>query len=295
MRLLLVFLALFLSISVRVSGQDQNRKLPADLQVNLLFPRANETYAPTQWFPIIFDITNLDAVWPLDVYVDIEIYSMSWRINNTGSSSWQDVAPRINKALLAEAFNSTTPGQQFFHTPLVNMTNGTTDQYAIRWALSLEPRCFHDGSVEEKGWSNRPENGGSRVVMFSSAPGAQVPDIESAVDACPESDQENSVAVRITDVKYPNGLLDEDGQKQTCPVFDTSIEPEQCAYKSLASELATNISTKILEQMGCEEGTWQNITAPCQKKRSAGSPRNPNSGMSWAPLALILVMVKILN
>ncbi|KAF9878773.1 hypothetical protein CkaCkLH20_03673 [Colletotrichum karsti] len=272
-----------------VAGESQSRKLPADLQVDLIFPHANETYAPTQWFPVIFGVTNLEAVWPLYLYVDIEIFSMAWRINDTGSSSWQDVAPRINRALLQQTFKTDTPGRHFSHTPLVNMTNGTTDQFAIRWALVLRPRCFDNNStVDERGWSNGPAGGGNRVVRFDTAPGAESPDIEAALSDCREPDEENSVAVRVTDVKNPSGLLDADGRQQMCPVFQTGIETDGCAYKQFARELAANVSTKMLGEMGCEDGVWQDITAPCPKKESIASSRRLKTGIQRALLALVL-------
>ncbi|KAL0941340.1 uncharacterized protein CTRU02_204103 [Colletotrichum truncatum] len=285
--LLFAFLRLFLTAAL-AQDQSQSRQLPANLQVDLVFPRANETYSPTQWFPIVFDVTNLDAVWPLDLYVDIEIYSMAWRINGTGSSSWQDVAPRIDRALLQETFNSTAPGRHFFHTSIVNMTNATTDQYVVRWALNLGPRCFDHGTIDEKGWSSGPKSGGNRVIVFNTSPNGQLPDIEATMDACPVSNDENSVAVRVTDAKYPSELLDEDGRQEMCPVFTTGIQPETCIYKPLASELAANVSAKILDQMGCQEGTWQTITAPCQKKESKASSLRLGSTMIWALLVLVL-------
>ena len=48
------------------------RKLPADLQVDLIFPR-NETYAPTQLFPIVFGVNNLDAIWPLQLMIKVSV------------------------------------------------------------------------------------------------------------------------------------------------------------------------------------------------------------------------------
>lgn len=48
------------------------RKLPADIQVDLVFPR-NETYAPTQMFPTVFAIDNFDSATPLDLYISLTV------------------------------------------------------------------------------------------------------------------------------------------------------------------------------------------------------------------------------
>lgn len=107
--------------------------------------------------------------------------------------------------------------------------------------------------------------------MFTTAPDAQLLDIEAAIDACPEPDQESSVAVRVTDVKYPSGLLDEDGQRQTCPVFDMSIEPEKCAYKSFASGVSTTFG-RDTRQNGMRRGTWHRALSAEAKCGFAWNP-----------------------
>lgn len=49
--------------------------LPLDVQVDLLFPR-NDTYASTQYSPIVFGMQNLDAIWPLNIWLDGISYGM---------------------------------------------------------------------------------------------------------------------------------------------------------------------------------------------------------------------------
>ncbi|KAK7926538.1 hypothetical protein PG985_003536 [Apiospora marii] len=245
------------------------RSLPADLQVDLLFPRHNATYTPTQWFPVVFGVKNLDAVWSMGIWLAVSVMDNEYRTNRTGAY-WQYELASID---FANAFNSTTtPGEYFFHIPAVNMTNGTTGSYTVGWELGISHRCF-DNSTDRKedgrwpGWSNSPNGYAHRRIVFHTAPGGQVPDVEATVNSCPEPDVDSSTAVRVTKMgethwKYP---------AEPCPWLDTDIKPDRCAFQPVAKELAANVSEAMLSEMRCKEGSWQTITAPCPREKSMAS------------------------
>jgi hypothetical protein len=289
MRVLLFLLAL---LDPLLSGQVANaeRKLPADLQVDLIFPR-NETYAPTQLFPIVFGVNNLDAVWPLGIRLAVTVESIG--VSPEGgrpSWMWQDVS--LNYGQFAEAVGQ-VPSKRFFHFPAVNMTNGTTDSFQVLWNVILADRCFANNTDPEDddggdGWWNSPDGFASRGVRFSTAPGAQRPDIEAAVTSCPEPNEDNSAAIRITDVRT---TYDE---HKPCPVLDTNVKPTKCVFKSTAKELAANVSAAMLREMGCQEGNWQTITAPCPREESIASPQAAGFGVRWVLLALTVAVSNIL-
>ncbi|WQF90153.1 hypothetical protein CDEST_15167 [Colletotrichum destructivum] len=248
-------LALFLAILAQAE-----RRLPANLQVDLLFPR-NETYAPTQWFPIVLGIQNLDALWPLDIGFNLEVLSMeAWKNNSSGGrADWQHVNLRPNLYGFPVGLEL-APVKLFLHYPVMNMTNGTTDSFNLRWGITFVNRCFANNSLDYGGnsWSSGG-NSSMRQITFSTAPGGQTPDVAATVDSCPEGGQ-NSTVVRVNEVRKTWGTGDQ------CPVFETDVEPARCAYREVAQELAANVSAAILRRMRCEEGTWQNITSPCVPK-----------------------------
>ncbi|RYP29142.1 hypothetical protein DL766_005517 [Monosporascus sp. MC13-8B] len=252
-----------------VGAADAERTLPADLQVDLIFPR-NETYAPTQWFPIVFGVQNLDAVWPLDIRLDVYVESKNWRLSGKQSDSWQYEIPSLTYEEFREAAGP-MPGKHFFHFPLVNMTNGTTDQYSIGWELRLLNRCFANNTDPQlddggDGWrSHGPNPYALRFIQFSSAPGAQLPDIEATVNSCAEPDEGTSASVRVTEVRKTSDT------GAPCPVLDTNVTTINCGYKPVAKELAANVSAAIMDKMRCNEGAWQTITAPCPRKSIASS------------------------
>ncbi|GKT86109.1 lysM domain-containing protein [Colletotrichum tofieldiae] len=150
MRVLPSLLALVHLLSLAVLAQGvvagAGRKLPANLQVDLLFPR-NETYAPTQLFPIVLGIQNLDAIWPFDLFLDLTVLSLdAWQNNSSrGCADWQHVALRLNSVGFPNAVGS-APGRHFLYYPTINMTNGTTDRFAVRWGITLANRCFSNNS-----------------------------------------------------------------------------------------------------------------------------------------------------
>ena len=278
--LVVLFALLHPLLSTRVANAE--RKLPADLQVELLFPR-NETYAPTQLFPIVFGIKNLDAVWPLDLKIWAQIQQLNWPENIT-EPYWTTLPISLYSDDLKKAVGE-APDTHYFHYPAVNMTNGTTGNFMILWEAVLPAQCFANSTDPEDddggyGWSNSPDGYASRGIQFSTAPGAQLPDIEALVDSCPELDSENSVAFRITEVRKTYG------EGKTCPVLDTDVKPTKCAFKSAAKELAANVSAAMLHEMRCEEGTWQTIKSPCPREESMASLQSAGFAVTWVPLAL---------
>lgn len=270
-----------------LAGMANGRILPADLQIDLIFP-LNETYAPTQLFPIVFGLNNIDAVWPLEMTLNVRIRSLTMSPDLNGPS-WADQQSSLGYSDLHQvSFKQAAPPKQFFHFPAINMTNGTTDSYIIMWDADLPPRhCFANQSTPTDGgfdgfipWSDQPDRYHSRYVQFSTAPGAQLPDIEATVNSCPERNGNNSAAIRITDVKTIRY------KQEGCPVIGPAIKPDTCVFKSAAKELAANVSTELLHKMGCDKGDWRTITAPCPREKSMALPQSAGFGPGWLLLPL---------
>ena len=293
MRLLFLLLGL-LSAEVAIA----ERNLPADVQIDLIFPR-NETYAPTQHFPIVIGIKNLDAVWPMDSSLTVTIQSISsWSDPDPPSWTWDSVGflPDLVDA------DGDAPDTSFFHFPAVNMTNGTTDNYFIRWHYSIPYRCFdnatdpedHDGA---RGWSSMysirsPREYYSHALFFSTAPRAQLPDIEATVNSCSEANANYSAAVRITEMKMTYDWGDEKGSRP-CPVLE-DIEPAKCLFESSAKDLAADVNAAMLDMTLCKEGTWQTITAPCPREENMALPQTVRFGVGWGLLPLAFAVSRIL-
>ncbi|KFY12572.1 hypothetical protein V492_03805 [Pseudogymnoascus sp. VKM F-4246] len=256
-----------------------DRKLPADIQFDLLFPR-NETYAPTQEFPIVFGMNNVDAVWPLEINLYLDVQSIGMLGSNKSSRVSWTIQPDFYFPAIYEQFNQ-EPRKQYFHFPATNITNGTTDSYIISWNVAVSRECFVNGTLV-----NDTENHKSRSLEFSTAPGAKLPDIEASINSCPERNANNSVALRVTNVTSPPYA------QGVCPLF--SIKPEKCVFKSAAKGVAANVSASMLQAIGCEEGDWRTITAPCLPKVKESTALRQSVG-SAVGLLLLAFVFAILN
>jgi hypothetical protein len=260
------------------------RILPADLQIDLIFP-LNETYAPTQLFPIVFGLNNIDAVWPLEMSLTVRIKSLAMTHGFEGPS-WAAQEASLGYSDLQVAFEQAPQKQLYFHFPAINMTNGTTDSYLIMWDAEIPSWCLANDSNPDEylqgvvAWSDQPARLKSRVVQFSTAPGAQLPDIEATVNSCPERNGNNSAAIRVTDVKT---VAD---SHKSCPVIGAAIKPNTCVFKSAAKELAANVSTALLHEMRCDKGDWRTITAPCPRGESMALLQSAGFGLGWLLLPL---------
>ncbi|KAK8028481.1 hypothetical protein PG991_005537 [Apiospora marii] len=155
------------------------------------------------------------------------------------------------------------------------MPNETTGSFKTLWEVATQKECFTNNTNPRLDtglppWSNSPDGYASRLVELTS----QLPDIEATVTSCREPDEENSVAIRITDVRktYSRG--------EDCPVIDTNAVPAKCAFNSVAKELAARVSDEVLNDMRCNRGEWQTITAPCQSRQNyLAPPQHADFGM----------------
>ncbi|KAF6806558.1 hypothetical protein CPLU01_15893, partial [Colletotrichum plurivorum] len=233
--MLLRFFSFLISFSFAALAQAE-RRLPANVQADLLFPRHNETYVPTQRFPIVIGFQNLDAVSPFEIRLRLDVYSLSaWKDGDP--ALWQDVPLGISDDVFLDKVGPSPP-KQFLYYPTINMTNGTTDRFEIRWGITIKKRCFGNSSMEDggDGWSSGIDNYSVRHIVFNTAPGGQFPDVAATLDACPEGGENTTATIRVTDISSTSY-----GRYQ-CPVFETDVQPARCAYRDVAQEIAANVS-----------------------------------------------------
>ncbi|TLD19633.1 hypothetical protein PspLS_09442 [Pyricularia sp. CBS 133598] len=230
MRILIILVLLRSLCLAQVALANTERKLPADLQFDLIFPR-NETYAPTQFFPIVLGIQNLDAVWPIEISIRATVGPR----NETPRSSWpawEHVIGGLSYEDVAK-LSGPAPGHHLIHNFAINMTNATAGQFFVAWDVRLWWQC-HNGTDDNRVTAERFVSTG--VVDFSTEHRAQVPDVEATINTCPEPNNTTSTVMRITDVvRAPS-----DGS--WCPVLDnvTETTPVKCGYKDIANEISTN-------------------------------------------------------
>lgn len=265
---------------IATSLANAERQASVDVQFDLVFPRHNETYAPTQWFPIVFGMQNANGnlpTFPADGFrVTLGVWTDDFRSfsRNRSVGGWEFAAEDFYSRHFERA-SIPVPAARFAHLPPINMTNGTTGSYYLAWNIFVDNKCHLPGwKINNNTW------GYSGGIRFSTAPGAQLPDIEASINSCPEPDVSSSIGLNVKTVPSDEG----------CPAFLGASPPIKCGYKPFAKDLAANVSAAMLGKMGCDEGTWQTITAPCppKPKQSRASFAAATSGAVW--MAWLLVM-----
>lgn len=246
-------------------------KLPRDFQVDLIFPQPNKTYAPTPWFPVVFGIQNAQKLWPLPFSLTTRVVDVSNPRNE--SQDWQVVEDSFSESDIGAAIQNTT-GDLYFHIITVNTTNASTSTWYLEWFYDFANRCLDKNFMKEQetakemtdavpAWATLDEeiwianiyhHWIRHPINFHLAPGGEFPDIEAAAKQCQNYEDMSTEAVRITDVITRRGI---------CPFFETDVPGTNCNYRPIAKEVAANASALLLGAMGCKEGDWRNITAPC--------------------------------
>lgn len=257
---------------------------PFPLEFDLVFPR-NETYAPTQFLPLVLAIRNAPAAWPLGLLASVSI------------------RPHSSPDTITVPFNSTfffpprgpsqgppplsSPGGIFFGIAGTNVTNTTAPQsYSVIWYVSLENTCVENAELGYP--ALRRFTTREFVSQFSTAPGGKVPDVEAAAAQCARS------AVGLQPVRMLGGRPGEEGG---CPVMERNASvvaaTDACGMGAFGKGLAADVGRAMLGLMGCEEGVWQEVRQPClpEKKRNGG-PRGAEGGR-WIQLLGVVVGVAV--
>ncbi|TLD25412.1 hypothetical protein PspLS_05915 [Pyricularia sp. CBS 133598] len=289
MRLILILNFFFHLLGSFVKAQPN---LPADVQVDLIFPVANQTYAPTEWFPIVFAFRNLDQISMNALNISLGINSHSeaaWKSNNTGNSWWSQIS-----SIQAEDWAKIEippPGTPFIYTApisILNMTNGSDTIY-VSWNLRLDQRCFLNGTDPRydlrNGLGGMDSVGG---IKFHSAPDGETLSIEKTLNSCRDLDHKTSFAFRVLEEKksfWKGGhnqvkLVTPEGRP--CSIVDTDIPRMGCIYEPFAKEIAANVTRDISGRMRCTDGQWSYNRESCFKTSSSlGLVCNMGLGMVW--------------
>lgn len=252
--LLAVLLLVFATLCC---GQNANANAtyPQNIKIDLVFPRANETYAPSPYFPIVFAVQNAETAWPLGLSLAVDIRPISGGSNDSLSDAFNFGGDfgGITRG------NATADPSLFVHA--TNVTNGTEAQWVILWSVVLQNSCSDVQSGV--GFST------SEISMtFNATFGAPAPNLVSAVESC-------SSSFSLIEVDRPNS-------SRKCRADVTSKEEtggaDPCGLKPLAQTIAANVSAAMCVAV--------NGTEVC--KSSAARPREGGS-------SLLVLVVTILG
>lgn len=246
------------------------QEFPAKVQVDLIFPK-NETYTPTGHFPIVFAVKNFPLAAPLafDVYGTVKTErAITWQIDD----------PEFNRDWDIWSFPGRYQGfrrwgesrdvdPMFFIESMSEITNGTDTHFHIAWSVYMD-NCTDLDYIENP---DKVDNDGNilwrsedQLLEFSVAPDGKIPDIEEAIRSCGYQ----SLAIDLKGTG--SGSIGSE-----CGDMRNVTPADQCDLLSdYAEEVATNVSIRVLDRFGCEEGTWQEMREDCPDLAARYGPGN---------------------
>ncbi|KAK8045470.1 hypothetical protein PG993_005494 [Apiospora rasikravindrae] len=239
------------------------------LEFDLVFPR-NETYASTQYFPLVLAVCNSTAAWPHGLRVRYHLWPHHleappseglFELPETGATS-----------------GAPPSAPNYFFIEGSNLMNATSGGFTLIWSVILRNTCRDDDPFGDTGqWAYHSRE---RNVKFTIAEGAPLRDIEAAVNACSTPDS----TLAITPRGWRDGVCPVVRNNDTTPSAATP-----CGLKPVAKDIAQEVSTVMLGLMGCSDGMWQTIKSPCLPgEKNEGFRRAADCGLLRVLIFIVL-------
>ena len=198
---------------------------PATVEVDLIFPR-NETYAPSDIFPLVFAFQNSALAPSLDPGFDLTIWDLNSNLTYDPSL-----------ALTNTNFSGSDP--KFVYTSITNLP---ASKYRLVWDFGAG-NCSNIRGAN----SDRPAGGfRSNSIEFAVQSGAQQPDIAPTAAEDASCSNITNFAFNLIDTQPVGSPSLYDG-RNSCAIFsDTSpfVAGNPCAVK-VSSQVASSISTAL--------------------------------------------------
>ncbi|KAK1849821.1 hypothetical protein CCHR01_07554 [Colletotrichum chrysophilum] len=238
---------------------------PADVEVDLVFPVANETYKHIWPFPIIFAVRNASQLWQEND--EIALFVIHWTIDgypdetdfrnsgrHFGTEKWENLAkpcPHPEDGV-----------HMVFGSPNSKMTNGTERVFLLDYTTVLINPCPPNSSVRP-----RPVYASEQITFYLDLESTRLPDFAHMASSCP---------VLITNFEF-DGLRNSLGER--CMKMAPTREADPCGLQQNEEDMENRTRTAMLEFAGCPKGTWpdpEDMLGPqfCNAPKSSASGRD---------------------
>ncbi|KAK1770265.1 hypothetical protein QBC33DRAFT_617547 [Phialemonium atrogriseum] len=249
---------------------------PGITEVDLVFPRANETYKPTYPFPIVISIQNPAAIWQFGFAFYFDIQPVSHMDCCWGWGSFPEADGDLETH---GTYNGSDTITTIYATDAIQKSNGTAKEWILFWRSATlwnctppaedgQPPTFSNSSLDRFG-----------SIYFNISDDGDLPIINATGAPCP---------VTASTIKVKEAIENRGNPYQTklnypfpyCPYFDPDTprpEGNPCAVKA-SDELARNVTKKMLDTAACVGNTaWPNssLTGPCNDRYYRGSSDAP--------------------
>ncbi|KAI9162913.1 putative peptide chain release factor 1 [Paramyrothecium foliicola] len=212
--------------------------LPLVLEVDLIFPRANATYAVSTPFPVLFSIQNAAAAYEFGLYIRYSIYETAQRERvSVGSGSLEWISP---------GFSYNTHPDPATSEPFIYASNDTETlppgTYSLSWSVSRGDACSGLGFIQWD-WDVKVANGTFTfdVAYGAEEPGFQIPPVGDSAPNATNTCAEGLAGVSYSRYKSFVAYTDLQSQTTTCPVTDccTSAPLTPCAVTVNAAQASS--------------------------------------------------------
>ncbi|KAL0934796.1 uncharacterized protein CTRU02_209387 [Colletotrichum truncatum] len=260
---------------------------PADIEVDLVFPVANQTYKKIWPFPIIFAIRNASQLWQGDD--EVAPFSVRWSIN--GHETREDVILRgryFDSGVwdTIEPFKYPKPARRpddgvylLLGTPFSRIVNGTERVFSLTYETILNYACPTNSTMKLKtvySWG--------RIFFYLDKESSQLPDFSNMTKTCPLP-VGNFEFTGLKNVKDFPGLP-QYPVAERCMNMAPQREPNPCGLKLDEMDFENHVRTAMLELAGCPNGTCKLAPLACNAPRNSANFKEVN-GVLWISSILI--------
>lgn len=228
------------------------------VEIGLVFPQ-NETYAPSDVFPIVFAIKNPALALGLNPYLGLQLWHFR-DVNNTIG------APSID----IKGANLSQSDPLFLYTSIANLGNSDGQDktlYTLNWSLDYG-NCSTDGES-----LNISSNVAGRGLTFTVAPGGQDINLGSTSDdAC----SNNSLAFNVNGTLSVTDLARFDGLGTCAVLSNEEPTPTGTMCSSIIDKATAASILATLDKENCQSADGEN----CSDDDKTGAS-GPMASIPW--------------
>ncbi len=269
--------SLLVAASVACLSRVAHAAASSMFEVNMLFPRANTTYAPSPHMPFVFSVRNADRARDLHAVIRIFVESMPWRTES-----------QYHYIYMTNQSTATTDEIQFRY----NFTDLFTseNQWSLRWYLHWKS-CYDDPSRPDL--ETHTVYSDDNDVTFSTSKGGEPPNLEAA-GGDDASCANNGIALALpAEAKLLAGAIYPwpDSPVTKCFVVESSTTASGACSATIDAAAAASISSAATAEPspaassvagGKSVGAGAAATTAASSSSSVGAAKTASPGESAA-------------
>lgn len=255
-----------------VAAAHSGASFPATLEVDLIFPRMNETYPRVYPFPVVFAIQGASAAWPHELSFSWDAFDADRTRHVSGmlpdfSKGGNASSPDLAMVPWTQGDLPEGNDPPYVIAGIDLIANSSSSAFSMTWSALFRRDCTAEG-VETGTGGSKPDIVGS--VQWRIADDAPKLSIVPADGSCPQTRTPNTLGLAGAAEGDATCVMLEDGAR-------LRPEPQPCAVKA-SPELASRVTQSMLATSRCTGVSWpdERLVGRCEissKDDKSGSSR----------------------